>query len=175
MSALARARPGRVTIARPCQRPLVAGALMALGALGAAMAGLMLGDYPMAPPTCCAPSPAAAPRPSFIVGELRLPRLVTALLVGAALALAGAIFQSLVRNPLGSPDVLGFTQGAATGALVVVVLGGGTWPARRGRGRRRPAHRGGLRWPGGAGCTATGWCWSASASPRSSPASTAGC
>jgi len=60
----------------------------------------------------------------FIVVELRLPRVVTALLVGAALALAGAVFQSLVRNPLGSPDMLGFTEGAATGALVVVLAGG---------------------------------------------------
>lgn len=60
----------------------------------------------------------------FIVVQLRLPRVVTALLVGAALALAGAAFQSLVRNPLGSPDMLGFTEGAATGALVVVVAGG---------------------------------------------------
>ena len=60
----------------------------------------------------------------LIVMELRLPRVVTALLVGAALALAGAVFQSLVRNPLGSPDMLGFTEGAATGALVVVVAGG---------------------------------------------------
>ncbi|MFJ8687645.1 FecCD family ABC transporter permease [Micromonospora wenchangensis] len=63
---------------------------------------------------------------NFIVGELRLPRLVTALGVGAALALSGAILQSLVRNPLGSPDVLGVTQGASTGALIVVVAGGGT-------------------------------------------------
>ncbi|MBB4894315.1 iron complex transport system permease protein [Streptomyces olivoverticillatus] len=64
------------------------------------------------------------PAQDFIVNELRLPRVATALLVGAALALAGALFQSLVRNPLGSPDVLGFTQGAAVGALAVVVMGG---------------------------------------------------
>ena len=51
---------------------------------------------------------------------------MTGLLVGAALALAGAVFQSLVRNPLGSPDMLGFTQGAAAGALLVVVAGGST-------------------------------------------------
>ena len=76
-------------------------------------------------PTCCAPWPAAAPpAEDFIVRELRLPRLVTALLVGAALALAGAVFQSLVRNPLGSPDMLGFTQGAPTGACSWWSLGG---------------------------------------------------
>ncbi|PRX45516.1 iron complex transport system permease protein [Prauserella shujinwangii] len=62
----------------------------------------------------------------FIVGTLRLPRLLTALFVGAALALSGAILQSLSGNPLGSPDVIGFTNGAATGALlVIIVLGGG--------------------------------------------------
>ncbi|NGO72194.1 FecCD family ABC transporter permease [Streptomyces boncukensis] len=63
---------------------------------------------------------------AFIVRELRLPRAVTALLVGAALGLAGAVFQSVVRNPLGSPDMLGFTHGSATGALVVITALGGS-------------------------------------------------
>ncbi|MFD0823785.1 FecCD family ABC transporter permease, partial [Micromonospora zhanjiangensis] len=83
------------------------------------------GDYPMTPADVLRVLAGAGnPAEDFIVHQLRLPRMVTAVLVGAALALAGAVFQSLVRNPLGSPDVLGFTQGAATGALVVVVLGG---------------------------------------------------
>ncbi|WP_328347658.1 FecCD family ABC transporter permease [Micromonospora sp. NBC_00421] len=85
------------------------------------------GDYPMSPADVLRTlTGGGTPAEDFIVGELRLPRLVTALGVGAALALSGAILQSLVRNPLGSPDVLGVTQGAATGALVVVVAGGGT-------------------------------------------------
>ncbi|MBB5937476.1 FecCD family ABC transporter permease [Streptomyces zagrosensis] len=58
----------------------------------------------------------------YIVNELRLPRVLVALLVGASLGLAGAIFQSLSRNPLGSPDVIGFGQGSAAGALTVIVL-----------------------------------------------------
>ncbi|MFF8812591.1 FecCD family ABC transporter permease [Streptomyces pactum] len=63
----------------------------------------------------------------FIVNELRLPRVLVGLLVGAALGLAGAVFQSLTRNPLGSPDVIGFGQGSAAGALtVIVLLDGGT-------------------------------------------------
>lgn len=62
----------------------------------------------------------------FIVVTLRLPRVLTALLVGGALGLSGAIFQSLARNPLGSPDIIGFTSGAATGAVFeILVLGGG--------------------------------------------------
>lgn len=60
----------------------------------------------------------------FVVYELRLPRVVAAVLVGAALALAGALVQSLVRNPLGSPDILGVTQGATTGVLFMVVVAG---------------------------------------------------
>lgn len=59
-----------------------------------------------------------------VLFDIRLPRVLTALLTGAALSVAGAIFQSLSRNPLGSPDVIGFTTGAASGAVVYFVLGG---------------------------------------------------
>ena len=58
----------------------------------------------------------------FIIETLRLPRLLTGLLVGAALGIGGAIFQSLSRNPLGSPDIIGFDTGAATGALIVILV-----------------------------------------------------
>ena len=62
-----------------------------------------------------------------IVQTVRLPRFVTAVAVGAALGAAGAVFQSISRNPLGSPDIIGFTTGAATGGIVeVVVIGGGS-------------------------------------------------
>ncbi|MCG7207589.1 FecCD family ABC transporter permease [Streptomyces arenae] len=62
----------------------------------------------------------------FIVNELRLPRVLVGLLVGASLGLGGALFQSVSRNPLGSPDVLGLSQGATSGALVVIVLMSGS-------------------------------------------------
>lgn len=58
----------------------------------------------------------------FILWDLRLPRLVTGLAVGACMGLSGALFQTLTRNPLGSPDILGLTQGATSGALVAIVL-----------------------------------------------------
>jgi iron complex transport system permease protein len=61
----------------------------------------------------------------FVIGTLRLPRVCAALLVGAALGVGGAVFQSLSRNPLGSPDVIGFDTGAATGALLVILLAHG--------------------------------------------------
>jgi iron complex transport system permease protein len=59
---------------------------------------------------------------AFVVLGLRLPRLVAALSIGASLAVGGAIFQSVCRNPLASPDVVGFTTGSATGALVSILL-----------------------------------------------------
>ncbi|WP_264289584.1 iron-enterobactin ABC transporter permease [Duffyella gerundensis] len=65
----------------------------------------------------------SAPRNvALIVIDWRLPRVLTALLIGAALGVSGAIFQSLLRNPLGSPDILGFNTGAYTGVLVALVL-----------------------------------------------------
>jgi len=59
-----------------------------------------------------------------IVLGVRLPRVVLGLLVGAALATAGAIFQALLRNPLADPYVLGVSGGAALAAIAVLALGG---------------------------------------------------
>ena len=58
----------------------------------------------------------------FFVLNQRLPRAVAAALVGAMLALSGAVFQSLSRNPLGSPDIVGFTTGASSGGLLMLLL-----------------------------------------------------
>jgi iron complex transport system permease protein len=63
----------------------------------------------------------------LVVRQWRLPRALMALLLGAALGIGGAIFQSLTRNPLGSPDIIGFGTGAYTGALVVILLMGGSY------------------------------------------------
>jgi iron complex transport system permease protein len=62
----------------------------------------------------------------LLVVGWRLPRMLMAVLCGAALALSGAIFQSLTRNPLGSPDIIGFSSGSYTGAIVVMLLIGST-------------------------------------------------
>ncbi|MGW5072718.1 FecCD family ABC transporter permease [Rhodococcus sp. NPDC004095] len=61
----------------------------------------------------------------FIVMDLRLPRGLTALLTGVALGIAGAITQSILRNPLASPDILGITAGASAAAVTLIVVGGG--------------------------------------------------
>lgn len=62
----------------------------------------------------------------FIVLELRLPRALTGVLVGAALGVAGAITQAVARNPLASPDFLGVTASASAAAVLVIVVGGTT-------------------------------------------------
>jgi iron complex transport system permease protein len=62
----------------------------------------------------------------FIVLELRAPRIVVGVLVGLALGLSGALFQTFARNPLASPDVLGITQGASVGAVAAISLSGAT-------------------------------------------------
>ncbi|QXJ25143.1 iron chelate uptake ABC transporter family permease subunit [Actinomadura graeca] len=107
-------------------RALAVSAVCLLVALGLGVVLIGSGDFPMAPADVVRTlAGRGSPADSLIVNEIRLPRVAAGLAVGAALGLAGAIFQSLVRNPLGSPDILGFTQGAATGVLAVIVLAGG--------------------------------------------------
>ncbi|MEQ5836349.1 iron ABC transporter permease [Marinobacter sp. NFXS9] len=59
---------------------------------------------------------------SLIVGEIRLPRVLLAILAGASLGVAGLLLQGLVRNPLASPDVIGITSGASAAAVAVLTL-----------------------------------------------------
>jgi iron complex transport system permease protein len=61
-----------------------------------------------------------------VVMEIRLPRILAAILVGASSALAGTCFQGLFRNPLVSPDILGVSSGAGFGAAVAILLSGNT-------------------------------------------------
>lgn len=61
-----------------------------------------------------------------VVVEWRLPRVLSAIVFGAALAISGAIFQSITKNPLGSPDIIGFSAGSYTGVLIVLLVSGST-------------------------------------------------
>ncbi|RNL86068.1 hypothetical protein EFW17_05910 [Halostreptopolyspora alba] len=114
----ARLRPRALTVVAVCALVAVALAVLAIGA----------GGYPMSPAEVVrALGGSGSQSDLVIVHEVRLPRAATALLVGSALALSGAVFQALTHNPLGSPDVLGFSQGATTGAMtVIVVIGAGS-------------------------------------------------
>jgi iron complex transport system permease protein len=83
------------------------------------------GEFPISIPEVLAVLAGGGdPGQRFIVLELRLPRSLTGALVGAALAVSGAIMQAIARNPLASPDIIGITWGASAAAVAVIVLGG---------------------------------------------------
>jgi iron complex transport system permease protein len=95
----------------------------ACGVLG--IIALGTGPYHLSPPeVITAIRDLGAGYERYLVLEERLPRILAAVVFGAALGLSGAVFQSLTRNPLGSPDVIGFSTGAYTGALIVITSAG---------------------------------------------------
>lgn len=64
----------------------------------------------------------SVPGASFTVGQLRLPRALMAILAGASFGLGGAAFQTMLRNPLASPDIIGITSGASAAAVFAIVV-----------------------------------------------------
>ncbi|SYZ32495.1 FecCD family ABC transporter permease [Propionibacterium australiense] len=99
---------------------VLAGLLVVVVVLG--MLALSLGDYPLSPLQVVRALVTGDGFAGTIVRDWRAPRVVAAICFGAALALSGAIFQSLTDNPLGSPDVIGFTTGSYTGVIVAVTV-----------------------------------------------------
>lgn len=97
---------------------LLAVALLVLG-----VTALAVGAVPLSPTAVLAALTGDPGSAGFIVTGLRLPRLVLGLLVGAALGLAGALLQSVVRNPLASPDIVGLTGGASAAAVLAIAAG----------------------------------------------------
>jgi len=98
---------------------LIVLALMALA--------LTIGDYPLpvgdVVRSLLSPFTGQADQANdFIVLGVRLPRAVTGLLAGAAFGLSGVIFQTVLRNPLASPDIVGITTGASTAAVIAIVM-----------------------------------------------------
>lgn len=120
--------PGGISL-RLERRALAVGLLLAVTALALAVVLIGTGDFQIAPADVVRTLLGnGTPANDFIVNDLRLPRVLVALLVGASLGMSGAVFQSVSRNPLGSPDLLGFGYGSAVGALVVIIVfkGGAT-------------------------------------------------
>ncbi len=116
-------RVGDVISLRIRSRPIAVAIVLALIAAALLVVGIGTGDFPIAPlDVVRALFGQGDPATTFIVRDLRLPRALCGVLVGIALALSGAIFQSLTRNPLGSPDIVGFETGASVGALVVLTV-----------------------------------------------------
>lgn len=97
---------------------------VALVVLIAALAfwGMLQGDYKLAPEKVIPALMGEGKQIAVTFAQQRAARIVAALLVGAALGLSGAIFQVISGNALGSPDIIGFTNGAATGALLQIIV-----------------------------------------------------
>ncbi|WP_073948933.1 FecCD family ABC transporter permease [Streptomyces kebangsaanensis] len=118
--------PGGLSFRLDVRTCTVVGLLLA-AALAAGVVLIGTGDFPMSAADVLGTLVGQGGQgQEFIVRELRLPRVLVGLLVGACLGLGGALFQSISRNPLGSPDVLGLSQGATAGALAVIVLFSGS-------------------------------------------------
>lgn len=103
--------------------------LLALGVASFGVLSLALGSVPLTPAEVASAlfmrdggEPAAGPR--AIVRQFRLPKMATAMLAGAALAVSGLLMQTLFRNPLAGPFVLGISAGASLGVALVVLAAG---------------------------------------------------
>lgn len=91
----------------------------------AALAGLMVGKYPMQLDDVwhsLATGGSAQSAIDLVIWNVRMPRLVAAVVVGSALAAAGSTYQAMFRNPLVSPDILGVSAGSGLGAVVAIYL-----------------------------------------------------
>ena len=99
-------------------RELIVGLGLCLAVLGVAIASLTSGDYPLSIDRVWATlTGSGQAMEHIIVWNLRLPRLAVALLAGAALGWAGALLQTLLDNPLASPDLMGISGGASVAAV----------------------------------------------------------
>ena len=103
-------------------------ALFSSGILIAILLALLVGKYPLTPTELLdllvhSDTTQADPRVAIVFWQIRLPRILAALMIGAALSAAGAAYQGMFRNPLVSPDILGVSAGAGMGACVAMWLG----------------------------------------------------
>ncbi|WP_084550939.1 FecCD family ABC transporter permease [Actinomadura rifamycini] len=117
-------RAGPVT-AQLERRTLAVTLVLAVAGLLLGIVGLCRGDEWDSPATALS-ALAGHGDSVLVVREWRLPRVAAALVFGAALGAAGAVFQNVTRNPLGSPDVIGLDAGAYTGVLVAITVFGGS-------------------------------------------------
>ncbi|MEU7585519.1 iron ABC transporter permease [Micromonospora sp. NPDC049230] len=115
-------RVGPVSLLVRRRAVLVAGALTVLLLL-AVVLSLSLGTPYVAPADVLRALSGAGTPYDLVVFDLRLPRVVLAAVAGAAFGVAGTLIQSVARNPLASPDVIGITQGAGLAATVALTSG----------------------------------------------------
>ncbi|MGI5415435.1 FecCD family ABC transporter permease [Actinomadura luteofluorescens] len=110
--------------------PALVTVLLAAAAFLTLCLSIGAGDFPIALPRVLATLLGRGERfDTFVIMDLRLPRALAGLAAGVALGVSGAITQSLARNPLASPDVLGITQGAGAVAVALLTVSGGATAA----------------------------------------------
>ncbi|MGO3833601.1 MAG: FecCD family ABC transporter permease [Microbacteriaceae bacterium] len=115
----------RFTSHRFSTRVLGVSALLFMVAIGVAIVAIRFGDFPLTVREVLAVLGGAGDEfHRMIVLEWRLPVAIAAVVFGALLGIGGAIFQSLTRNPLGSPDVIGFDAGSYTAVVVMILVFG---------------------------------------------------
>jgi iron complex transport system permease protein len=106
-------------------RYLIVAVVLAAVLVGLAVLALMLGDRVIAPGDVLNTLlGGGSGGDRFVLFGLRVPRLLLGLMVGVAFGLAGAVFQSLLGNPLASPDIIGISQGASAAAVGAILLAG---------------------------------------------------
>ena len=107
-------------------RVVVIAGIVTLLALVCGFLGLLLGKFALTPTEVFQGLFGVADKRivNTVVGEWRAPRILAGIVLGAGLGVSGAVFQSLTRNPLGSPDIIGFSTGAYTGGIVTIILFG---------------------------------------------------
>ncbi|WP_341368074.1 iron chelate uptake ABC transporter family permease subunit [Yoonia sp. BS5-3] len=111
--------------ARPPRRLVLINISLVLAILLIAFQKLVGGSYPVSiSDVFAAVQGQADPITSMIILDHRAPRVLVAIGVGLAFGLAGEMIQTVLRNPLASPDIIGFSAGASTGAIAAVILTG---------------------------------------------------
>ena len=106
-------------------------AAILLGIAGFALSALSVGSAVIESPWKHIFSPSLQGASHDVIWDIRFPRVLAALLIGAALGVAGAISQAATNNPLADPSIIGTTAGASFGAAIAVILNVasiGTWP-----------------------------------------------
>ena len=104
-------------------RHVIVGFILLALSLAVAVVSLRLGKFPVtAQEVIDALQGQGRKIVQVVVVKWKLPRIVLGLVAGLALGVAGALFQTITRNPLGSPDLIGFSTGAQTGILVSILL-----------------------------------------------------
>ena len=121
-------RRGRRVALRFDVRTIVVCLLVTAATLLVALVSLGSGDYRLTPAGVVSAMFSDRGFAHTVVVDWRLPRVLASIVFGASLGVSGAIFQSLTRNPLASPDIIGFSTGSYTGALVTITLISGGYP-----------------------------------------------